>query len=62
MEIRHGRPASIARTATIFGLYSDRKTDKRIASDQFLLSELDEADIGLEEDPTSISPSHRHQL
>jgi Domain of unknown function(DUF2779) len=62
MEIRHGRPAPIARTATIFGLYSDRKTDKRIASDQFLLSELDEADVELEEDPTSISPSHRHQL
>jgi hypothetical protein len=62
MEVRHGRPVSIARTATIFGLYSDRQTDKRIASNQFLLSELDEADIGLEEDPTSISPSHRHQL
>jgi hypothetical protein len=62
MEIRYRPLASIARNATIFGLYSDRKTDKRIASDQFLLSELDETDIGLEEDLTSISPSHRHHL
>jgi Domain of unknown function(DUF2779) len=62
MEICYREPVSVPRTATVFGLYSDRETAQRVASGLFLLSPLDESHIGLKEDLRSISLSHRHHL
>lgn len=62
MELRYPGRAASARSATVFGLYNDRKTDQRIADNQILLSELDDTDLDVKESPDTISPSHRHHL
>jgi len=62
MEAHFQRKITQPRSDTVFGLTNHRKVDKFISSNVLLMSELDEHNIGVNEEIGRISTTKRHLL